>query len=295
MSDQGSSPLIAGVWRASSLAARQAVCPSGHPALDAELPGGGWPLGAMTELLQTQATQHIWQLLAPALGHQMRALGGPVVLVGPPADPFGPGLAARGLDPQQLLCVQADGAAERLWVAEQALRCGEVAGVLLWLPTWQGGMPTWQGGMPPPAQRSGQRPGQRTQGMPRTLARAGLQFALRRLQQAMHPQALFFVARPLTAHPEPSGARLRLALEDTSQCAVRILKRQGPPPLRPVQLPLHPPRLAAVLQGRPVPVPAPVPTSTSTSASTPLRTLRPIPSAEFHHAPAAALDRVVAA
>ena len=41
------------VWRADALAAPQAdTVSSGDAALDAQLPGGGWPVGALTELIQ---------------------------------------------------------------------------------------------------------------------------------------------------------------------------------------------------------------------------------------------------
>ena len=41
------------VWRGDELGAADAqVIATGHAALDAQLPGGGWPVGAMTELLQ---------------------------------------------------------------------------------------------------------------------------------------------------------------------------------------------------------------------------------------------------
>ncbi|APW47500.1 hypothetical protein [Rhodoferax antarcticus] len=53
--------------------------PSGHAALDAQLPGGGWPVGASCEILQPQAGQGEWRLLLPAL----RSLTQAVVLVAP--------------------------------------------------------------------------------------------------------------------------------------------------------------------------------------------------------------------
>ena len=40
------------VWRGDTLGlADGQVIGTGHAALDAQLPGGGWPVGAMTELL----------------------------------------------------------------------------------------------------------------------------------------------------------------------------------------------------------------------------------------------------
>ena len=87
----------ADVWRANELGSASAsTVASGHPALDAQLPGGGWPVGALSEILQHHSGQHEWRLILPAL---MRAELGPVtVLVGAPHVPFGPGLAAHGFE-----------------------------------------------------------------------------------------------------------------------------------------------------------------------------------------------------
>jgi hypothetical protein len=54
---------------------------SGFPALDAELPGAGWPRGALTELLTTRAGIGELSLLQPAL--RQCAAQGPVALVAP--------------------------------------------------------------------------------------------------------------------------------------------------------------------------------------------------------------------
>src|SRR5664279_2009144 len=84
------------VWRADALAcAAGATLATGHPALDAQVPGGGWPVGALSEILQAHSGQHEWRLLLPAL---MRVASGPVVLVGAPHVPFGPGLWAQGFE-----------------------------------------------------------------------------------------------------------------------------------------------------------------------------------------------------
>lgn len=241
---------LTGVWRAQDMNRDELVRASGYPGLDAELPGGGWPLGAMVEVLQSDATQHVWQLLAPALARQVQAGPQAVVLVGAPAMPFGPGLAARGLDPQRLLCVQAESLAQRLWVAEQALRCADVAAVLVWLPHTA-------------SARGGS---------------ADLQMQLRRLQIAVPPQGLLFALRPLAAQAEASCARLRLSVQTSGVAGglvgsvadrlhIHILKRRGPPPLLPVELPLYPQRLADLLAARHQPLsipstpPAPLPQS----------------------------------
>ncbi len=202
------------VWRVDELGREAACLPTGHPALDASLPGGGWPEGHLVELLQARAEAHVWQLVLPALASRVRHKPGPVVLVGAPHQPFGPSLAAQGLPAERLLCVQADKPAARLWAAEQALRCAEVAAVLAWLP--QARSPE-----------------------------------LRRLHLAAHQQRrLLFVMRGLNARHEASPARLRLQLDGVDELRVHILKRRGPPLQEPLLLPARPARLQALLQSR---------------------------------------------
>lgn len=202
------------VWSGGELAgADTEVVATGHPALDAQLPGGGWPLGGV-ELLQQQPGQHVWQLLGPALAQALRSHTGPLLLVGAPFQPFGPGLQARGLQGDRLMQVCAGSPAARLWATEQALRCAGVAAVLAWLPQ----------------------------------ARDA---ELRRLQIAagQHRQ-LLFVFRPLDAAAQASPARLRLRVEGEQELRVHILKRRGPPLEAPVRLPAQPARLAALLDAR---------------------------------------------
>src|SRR5690349_11596320 len=96
------------VWRVPEFAqAVEAVVPTGHAALDAQLPGGGWPAG-MVEVLQQRAGPHVWQLLLPGLAQAIGKQAGPVVLVGAPFEPFGPSLAAQGLPGERLLCIRAE-------------------------------------------------------------------------------------------------------------------------------------------------------------------------------------------
>ena len=93
--------LHADVWRAHALAlAPQRTVATGEALLDMHLPGGGWPVGALTELLQAPGVHNEWRLLAPALA---RCGTGPVVLVAPPHLPFVPALAAQGLAARRLL------------------------------------------------------------------------------------------------------------------------------------------------------------------------------------------------
>lgn len=202
------------VWRVQDLAAQQAVIASGHEPLDRQLPGGGWPLGSMVEVLQQRPGQHAWRLLLPALAKAIETSAGPVVLVGSPYLPFGPSLQSQGLPGNRLLCVNADKATARLWACEQALRCAEVAAVVAWLPQ----------------------------------ARSA---ELRRLQMAAHEQQrLLFVFREMRSQNDASPARLRLLVDGTDAMNVRIVKRRGPPLESVVSLPAHPRKLAALLKSR---------------------------------------------
>lgn len=216
------------VWRADALAAPQAdTVSSGDAALDAQLPGGGWPVGALTELLQAPGVHLEWRLLLPAL---LRCGQGPVVLVGAPTLrsvallPFAPALTGLGLPWQRLLWLRAADA--QLWVAEQALRCAPVDAVLVWLP----------------------------QARPQELRRL-------QLAAAQHHK-LLFVMRHSAAAREASPAVLRLQLAPSAIQAtgvrVDILKRQGPPLDRALDIVPGPGQLARVLaaQGHAVCEPA---------------------------------------
>ena len=227
------------IWRAHTLARSAAPgLPTGHAALDAQLPGGGWPVAGLVELLQPPAGQHDFQLLLPALAELTRQHSGPLVLVGaPPAPaascglmPFGPALAAQGLLPQRLLWVHADAPAAQLWACEQALRCADVLAVLAWLPRCT-------------------------------------PEALRRLHVgAMEHGKPLWVVRPESARHASSAAPLRLLLRGVNQgmqqeqmpgddvLQVQVLKRRGPPLAQPVLLPARSKRLAAQLASRRRPV-----------------------------------------
>lgn len=203
---------VPGVWHADGLVGtgQHQAQPTGYALLDAQLPGGGWPVGALSEVLQPLAGLHEWQLVLPALAQATAARHGAVVVVAPPCEPFGPALQAQGLPPGRLGLVRADTAMSALWAAEQALRCRDVLAVMAWLPQAQ------------PA-------------------------ALRRLQlAAAQQQQLLWVFRPVSAAPQASPALLRLQVQGMPMPAgtpvfpgmqVHILKRRGPPLAQGLPLP----------------------------------------------------------
>lgn len=240
------SPVLAerwpALWRAHQLSAPPgAVTASGFVALDAELPGGGWPHRVLTELLLPHPGLGELRLLMPALG-RIAGAGAPaesgrsVMLFDPPAALCGSALVQLGVDAQQLLVVHGrEGvrataglrrllpSADLLWALEQALKSGHVGAVLAWLP-------------------------QRLKAD-----------ALRRLQlAAQRHEGPAFLFREIDARIKPSAAPLRLLLQGAGidRLSVRVLKRRGPPLAQPLQLQL-PPILSERLRARARDEPAP--------------------------------------
>jgi protein ImuA len=214
------------LWRAHQLGRpAEAGLGTGFAALDAELPGGGWPKRVLTELLLPHPGVGEMRLLVPALA-RIAGAGGSVMLFDPPATPCAPALAALGVAAARLVVVHGrDGAhgarhllasADLLWALEQALASGQVGAVLAWPP--------------------------------RTLRAE----ALRRLQLAAQAHdGPAFVLREIEWRDRPSPAPLRLMLQGTGlgELRLRVLKRRGPALERPLRLAL-PPVLAPVLCAR---------------------------------------------
>jgi cell division inhibitor SulA/protein ImuA len=190
------------VWRGSSQVGTRSGLASGYPELDRCLPGGGWPPGALTEILIGQYGIGELRLLMPALARlsaeETQTHYGEyteprwIAWVAPPFQPYAPALQQCGIDLSRVLVVRPKDDSELLWSAEQALSSGTCAAVLLW---------------------------------PDTLGDQ----ASRRLQLAAekgHSWAIAF--RPLSARQQPSAAALRLELQSTGQgTRVHILKSRG--------------------------------------------------------------------
>jgi len=172
---------------------------SGFAALDAELPGSGWPRRVLSELLLPHPGVGEIRLLAPALVAAQRA-GRLVMMFDPPAALSATALARLGLDLEELLVVNTRSrvvpGSDSLWALEQALKSGHVGDVVAWLP-------------------------------PRLRAER-----LRRLQLAAHNHdGVAFVLREVAAAARPTASPLRLALQagGADRLQLRILKRRGPP------------------------------------------------------------------
>ena len=103
---------------------------TGHDALDALLPQGGWPRRALTELLLATDGSGELTLLMPALARLTQA-GGIVAVVAPPYIPYAPAWQAAGVDLASLQVIEA-APRDALWAFEQCLRSGACAAVLGW-------------------------------------------------------------------------------------------------------------------------------------------------------------------
>ena len=212
--------LPAHVWRAQSLGhTPEPGLPSGFASLDAELPGNGWPLGTLTELIAREPGVGELRLLMPCL-RQISREGRVIVLLAPPHLPYGPALSSFGIDLQRLLIVQATQAADRLWAVEQTLKSASFGCLLAWLSP------------------------ERTRPE-----------HLRRLQLAAQgTQGPVFLFRSLAAQFESSPAPLRLLLLPRAgqTLSMQILKRRGPVLTQPLLLDLPQPAQTIRLRARPV-------------------------------------------
>src|SRR5436189_6488747 len=86
------------IWRGDDCAPEPSALPSGFAALDAALPGRGWPQGALTEVLLEREGIGELRLTMPALV-QLQAQGLNVVWVAPPHPPYPPAPAPARPEP----------------------------------------------------------------------------------------------------------------------------------------------------------------------------------------------------
>ena len=121
------------VWRGKAASVARAVIPTGFPELDSRLPGGGWPLGAITEVCIDGYGIGELGLLMPALAALTQADPTKpskwVAWIAPPFVPYAPALQQYGVDIDRLLMIHpASGRKHRLWAIEQVVRSGSSAG-----------------------------------------------------------------------------------------------------------------------------------------------------------------------
>lgn len=119
------------VWRGRSRAAVETL-PTGFAALDAGLPGGGWPRHGLIEILTPQPGVGELYLLLPVLATLSRATPARwCAWVCPPHEPYAPALETQGVALDRMLVVRTH---LPLWAHEQALKSGACELALAWLP-----------------------------------------------------------------------------------------------------------------------------------------------------------------
>lgn len=200
------------LWRGDQLAQAEGVVASGFVSLDRELPGGGWPKAALTELLADEEGIGELFLLVPALRRLAQA-GEWIVLVAPPHIPYAPAFLGSHIDPSRVIVVEATEDRQRWWAAEQVLRSHSAGALLLW---------------------------------PKTLAEQ----RARRLQLAAQEGktlAFVFATTARAAQPSPSPLRLKLSLSG-ARLSVDIFKRRGGVVSTPLLLDVAGERTASALQ-----------------------------------------------
>lgn len=129
--------LIAGsrVWRGAARGSSARTIATGHRALDRFLPGGGWPCGAVTEVISERHGSGELSLVIPALAVLSQSAAPRwIVWIAPPLVPYAPALVQHGLNLERVLLVHPRGERrDALWAAEQAIRSGSSVAVLAWL------------------------------------------------------------------------------------------------------------------------------------------------------------------
>jgi protein ImuA len=193
------------LWRGSGAVPLRAQA-TGWAALDALLPGGGWPCGALSEVLHAQPGVGELSLLLPLLARLTRKAQ-PVAFIAPPCRLHAPALVAAGVDPGRTLIVQPQNDTDALWSAEQLLHAGSAA-LLLWCRDIE-------------------------------------TTVMRRLQLAAEQgDGIALLMRPLAAQRSASVAALRLRIERVDGTPmVEVLKCRGARPAQRVALTVPPLRM----------------------------------------------------
>lgn len=207
------------VWRGTEAGqSLPAGVPSGFAALDEVLPGGGWPQGALTEIISDHQGAGELSMLMPTLARLSRE-GRWLAWIAPPHIPYAPALSAYGVDLSKVLVVRPRGETDTLWALEQALRSGTCGAVLAW-------------------------------------PRIADERSLRRLQLAAEAgNTLGVLFRSGWAATQSSPAALRVRIEPVPGGSVdlRVLKRRGGWPTGPIRLTMESYALAESFSAEPAP------------------------------------------
>ena len=179
------------LWRGSQLAhSFQKTVSTGYDALDEQLPGQGWPTGALIEIMSPRSGMGEMQLLKPALLNLVNDRS--IILVNPPYTPSSLSLQHWFSD-QRIFWIRPNTTRNTLWTAEKILQHNTSAALLCWI----------------------------ADAHPASVQRLHL--------AARKSHTLFFSLRPASVATQSSIAPLRLRLDpDIWGLNVSVLKRRGP-------------------------------------------------------------------
>lgn len=127
------------LWRGCELAGQGTHGRStGFPQLDAILPGQGWPVRGLMEIITPHWGMGELQLLIPLM-RSIVELGQWILWISPPYLLYAPALVQAGINTEQVLVVRLDTSCkDALWSMEKALQtenCGLVLAWQNWLPS----------------------------------------------------------------------------------------------------------------------------------------------------------------
>lgn len=120
------------LWRAANSQPAASGIATGYPELDRCLAAGGWPPAALSEILLEQPGCGELKLVMPALASLSQGERW-LMWIAPPHIPYAPALAAAGVNLDRTMVVHANKVTDTLWAAEQSLRSGNCAAVLMWI------------------------------------------------------------------------------------------------------------------------------------------------------------------
>jgi len=188
------------LWHGKQVSHRIHTLSTGHAALDDVLPGNGWPMGAVTELVNDTTGCGELSLLLPVLA-RLSQQDQCIVMIDPPWIPYPPALYDRGLALEKLLLIRTQNRSESLWACEQVVN-GMSGGAMLAWPD-------------------------------------SLSFSeLRRLQLAAkntRKTVFFFRDQKAVNTSSPAALRLRLTADD-GDLQVRVLKCRGQRPASSIRI-----------------------------------------------------------
>lgn len=177
---------------------------SGVAELDTHLPGRGWPLGAVTEILIDQRASGELRLLLPALARLSTQDARWQLWLNPPLQPCAPALQQWRLDTERILLARTANANDLCYSLEKSLNSGGCQAAITWCDALDKAL-------------------------------------MRRIQLAAErARAPVFLIRPARFVRQPSIAALRLHLHPNGH--LDLLKRRAGWPLTdlPLSLPLAP-------------------------------------------------------